>query len=128
MSWNNSPNSLEQQQSSNITANPTNFDKDYHWGLVNYGEWQAQSVNIDPDNPDYRHNASDFHPAIFAYSLIHKIFSYIGYTLESNLVSGIHCVPGRTVYPQAVFTGEVTRVRYPVRFERYRPLPAVIPK
>ena len=86
MSWNNSPNSLEQQQSTNIPAKPTNFDKDYHWGLVNYGEWQAQSVNIDPDNPDYRHNASDFHPAIFAYSLIHKIFSYIGYTLESNFI------------------------------------------
>jgi hypothetical protein len=26
-----------------------------------------------------------------------------------------------------VFTGEVTRVRYPVLFERYRPLPAVVP-
>ena len=30
------------------------------------------------------------------------------------------------MYSQAVFTGEVTRVRYPVLFERYRHLPGVV--
>jgi hypothetical protein len=58
---------------------------DYHFGLVNYGEWNAQSLNTG-STPDYQKNSMDFHPAIFAYRLIHKIFQGIGYTLESNFI------------------------------------------
>ena len=63
---------------------PHNGD-DYHFGLVNYGEWNAQSLNTG-STPDYQKNSMDFHPAIFAYRLIHKIFQGIGYTLESNFI------------------------------------------
>jgi hypothetical protein len=63
---------------------PHNGDS-YHFGLVNYGEWNAESLNT-TSTPDYQKNSMDFHPSIFAYSLIHKIFQGIGYTLESNFI------------------------------------------
>ncbi len=67
-------------------TNP-NVEKDYLYGLVNYGEWHSQSVNTDPLLPhDFSHNSNDFHPAIFAYRLVHKIFNDIGYTLQSNFI------------------------------------------
>lgn len=76
-SWNNNPVSGG--------AFPANGD-DYHFGLVNYGDWDAQSINPNPASIDYNHNPNDFHPSIFAYRLIHKIFAGIGYKLESNFI------------------------------------------
>lgn len=57
---------------------------DFIYGLVNYGEWQAQSVNPNPSTHDYNHNTDDFHPTVFAKALTDKIFSSKGYSIESN--------------------------------------------
>tara|TARA_R110000824_G_scaffold72595_2_gene185181 strand:- start:3643 stop:7350 length:3708 start_codon:yes stop_codon:yes gene_type:complete len=59
-------------------------DSDYFYGLVNYGEWHAQSTNATPSSHDYHHNANDFHPAIFAKTLVREIFTNIGYAVESQ--------------------------------------------
>lgn len=56
--------------------------KDYFYGLINYGQWHANSVNPG----DYGHNSNDFHPVIFSYRLIKKIFNTIGYTISSNFI------------------------------------------
>lgn len=61
------------------------IQKDYIYGLINYGEWHSQSIN-GGSNFDYTHNSYDFHPSIFAYRLVHKIFENIGYTLQSNFM------------------------------------------
>ena len=57
----------------------------YFWGLVNYGEWYAESVNTG-SSPDWSKSSKDFHPLIFAKSLVYKIFDSIGYTLISDFV------------------------------------------
>jgi hypothetical protein len=56
--------------------------KDYFYGLINYGQWHANSVNA----ADFNHNSNDFHPVIFAYRLIKKIFDTIGYSISSNFI------------------------------------------
>lgn len=56
---------------------------DFFYGLVNYGEWQAQSVNASSTH-DYSHNSADFHPAVFAKAITDKIFDSKGYSIESN--------------------------------------------
>lgn len=72
----------------NPIGNPevNSVDIDYFYGLVNFGDWHAQSVSFNPAIQDYNHNANDFHPLVFAYRIIHKIFNNIGYTLQSNFV------------------------------------------
>ena len=61
---------------------PDNGD-DYFYGLVNYGEWYAESVNT-TSTTDYTKSVNDFHPAVFAKPMVDKIFNGVGYTLESN--------------------------------------------
>ncbi len=59
-------------------------DTDSHiYGLINYGEWNAPSVN---PNEQYIKNNNDFHPAIFAYKVTHQIFEDIGYVLDSEFI------------------------------------------
>jgi len=58
-------------------------EKDYIYGLINYGEWYGQSLN-GGGSFDYSHGSNDFHPSIFAYRVVNKIFENIGYTLQSN--------------------------------------------
>ena len=59
------------------------LNKDFIYGVANYGEWNC--VTAQPANPYYK-NSNDFHPAMFAYRIIHKIFNDIGYKLESNFI------------------------------------------
>ena len=59
-------------------------DSDYFYGLVNYGEWHPQSTNPTPSSHDYHHNANDFHPAIFAKTIVNEIFTNIGYSVDSQ--------------------------------------------
>ena len=60
---------------------------DFFYGLVNYGEWQAQSVNTNSTIWDYNHNADDFHPTVFAKALTDKIFATKGYSIQSNFLN-----------------------------------------
>ena len=50
---------------------------DYVYAFANYGEWN----NTTPNTP---HNLLDFHPSIYVKSIVDKIFSTIGYTVQSN--------------------------------------------
>lgn len=56
---------------------------DFFWGLVNYGDWHSQSVN-QTNSYSYMHNNNDFHPVVFAKTIVDKIFHRKGYAIESK--------------------------------------------
>lgn len=58
----------------------------WFWGLVNYGEWYAQSINTG-SGQDYAKTVNDFHPMVFTKPLVDKIFEDVGYTIESKFLN-----------------------------------------